>query len=245
MSYSWYVASNDTGTSGAYYPGDLIIVGEVQNVGAQTLHRITIQGTVYSTDGSAVASSYSPVFKEYLLPQEKAPFYIEVPPEYSYTGDLSWIPNIKNVTFQTIAANITDSFPYPDLRITSNSSYVDSNSVYTIVGSITNTGNQDTGRPWMEATFYNSSGTVIAVGVSSYLTQTSSPLTPNQAVQFTLTPRDSTPALTAQISSYSILVQTENPIIPEFPSAAVLAVALITATFATAFFAKQRMRKHL
>jgi hypothetical protein len=243
LSYSWYICPS-TSTTGN--PGDLIVVGEVQNVGPDNLYRINVQGTVYTSNGQAQATSYSPAYVDHMLPQQKAPFYMDFSALESYSGNLSWISlGIDHVAFRFFLANETDSYQYPDLKIVADTSYTDLTGVYTVTGILGNTGSQDTGRPWVEATYYNASGTVIAVGVSNFLTLSSSPLPSNQTIQFTVTPRDSTSQLAAQISSYSLLVQTENPIIPEFPSTAFLAIVLFAVTVVGAVFARQRMGKRL
>ncbi len=239
LSYSWYISPSTSTTS---TPGDFIVVGEVQNVGPNILNRINVQGTVYTSDGQAQATSYSPVFVDHMLPQQKAPFYMGFSVYESYSGNLSWISlGIDHVAFQIFLANATDSYQYPDIEIVANTSYTDLNGAYTVTGILGNTGSQDTGRPWVEATFYNASGTVIAVGVGNFLTEETSPLPPNQTIQFTVAPRDSTSQLTTQISSYSLLVQTQNPIIPEFPSAVVLAIVLVAVTAAVVVFSRRRI----
>ena len=51
LSYSWYV---DTA-------GYFDVVGEVQNIGTNTLSQVVLTGTVYSSDGTAQSNSYTQI----------------------------------------------------------------------------------------------------------------------------------------------------------------------------------------
>ena len=50
LSYSWYVAPADT--TQAEYIGDLIAVGEVQNVGSNVLGYVIVNGLAYNSSGA-------------------------------------------------------------------------------------------------------------------------------------------------------------------------------------------------
>ena len=221
LSYSWYISSY----------GTFIVVGEVQNVGPTNLNYIYLQGLVYSTDEEVQAYSYSAAFSAKILPQQKVPFIMYFTAENSRTGDLSWISSgVDHVAFTVTIADETDEYQYPDLDIINDSYYIDSNGLFTITGSVRNTGNQDAGRLWVVATFYNSTGSVIAAGFSKFLTPDS--LSVGQTTSFTLTTTDSIPELASEITDYALLIQTEGPIIPEFPSWIILPLFLIVTLIA-------------
>lgn len=231
LSYSWYI--NDYG----YF----IVVGEVQNVGSTILDHIDLVGIVYTTDGEAQAESYKRVYSAQTLPQQKAPFRMFFFPENSYTGDFSWLSiGVDRVEFFVVSANETDNYQYQDLEIIDSTSNIDSNGLYSVTGSIRNTGNQAAGRVWVVATFYNVSGHVIAAGYTDYLTPNS--ILPDQTTSFTVTPLDSTTQLATQITNYSLLIQTEAPIIPEFTSFLILSLFMV-ATLLTIIVYRRRLKK--
>jgi len=231
LSYRWYI--NDYG----YF----IVVGEVQNVGSNILDYINLVGIVYTTDGEAQAMSYKRVYSAQLLPQQKAPFRMYFSPENSYTGDFSWLSiGVDHVEFGVAAANETDSYQYQDLEIIDSTSHIDSDGLYTVTGSIRNTGNQAAGRVWVVATFYNVSGQVIAAGYTDYLTPNS--ILPDQTTSFTVTPLDSTPQLATQITNYALLIQTEAPIIPEFKSFLILSLFMVATLLAVIVY-RRRLKK--
>ena len=74
LSYSWYVAPA-TSTQ-AQYIGDLIVVGEVQNVGTNTLGSVIVAGSAYNSTGGLLASSETAVYDYYLFPGPKSSFLL-------------------------------------------------------------------------------------------------------------------------------------------------------------------------
>ncbi|UCC59234.1 MAG: PT domain-containing protein [Candidatus Bathyarchaeum sp.] len=206
LSYSWYVTDYSW----------LIVVGEVQNVGPNIIENITLGGVLYTKDGEDRAMSYTRVYADQILPQQKAPFYMPYYPESSYSGDFVWVEiGIDHVAFGVIDANITESYQYADLEIIGDAPQIGSDGLYTVMGSLRNTGNRAAGRLWIVGTFYNASGHVIGVGYSNFLTPKSLPT--GQTTSFTVSPIDVTPQMTNQITDYALLIQTEAPIFPEGP----------------------------
>jgi hypothetical protein len=205
VSYSWYIDSI----------GYFIVVGEVQNVGPNTIKSVILSGTVYTMGGEAQASSYTTVYVNYLIPQQKAPFYMEFSPQSSKTGDLSWLSlGVNRVDFTATRANTTSSYQYPDLTVVSSSGGVDGEGVYWVSGTVKNSGTQTASNIRVIGTFYNASGTVVAVGYTDSLTPTS--LTPSNTASFKVGAFDvnqtEVPSI-QKISSYQLLIQTEEPIL--------------------------------
>ena len=199
LSYSWYVAPQSVI---AAYPDDLVAVGEIQNVGSNNLANVYVVGTAYDANGTALASAGQAVFGNYLLPQQKAPFYLDFNPDLSPTGDLSWVPSVASVNVTVASfADTTDSL-YSGLSLSSTSSA--SSGIYTVAGTITNNGNQASGNVWVVTTFYNASGTVVSLNYTNYLRNS---LAPGQSVGFTATPTDNYPS--TEITSYSALLQSQ------------------------------------
>ena len=230
LSYNWY---------GSQF--GFIVVGEVQNVGPNIIDYIYLGGIIYTTDGQAQAVSYTKVFSSQILQQQKAPFRMSFFPENSYTGDFSWLSiGIDHVEFGVVDANETDNYQYQNLEIANSMSYIDSYGLYTVTGSIRNTGNQAAGRVWVVATFYNVSGNVIGAGYTNYLTPDS--ILPDQTTSFTVTKIDYPPQLATQITNYALLIQTEAPIIPEFNSFLILSIFMIATLLAVIFY-RRRLKK--
>ncbi len=207
LSYSWYVAPSNTVI--AEYFGDLVAVGEIQNVGSNILGAVSVGGIAYNSTGTAVASNVATAYASDLLPGQKAPFYIDFPPEASITGDQSWVPSVTNVTVEIAYVTDTNATQYSGLTIpTSSTSYVDRSGTFTVTGSVQNTGDETPGNVWVDATFYNSVGTVVGLNYTNYL---SSSLAPGASVTFTATPTDNTAQLSSEITNYSFLIQSSPP----------------------------------
>ena len=205
LSYSWYVPQNY-----GYYamPGDLVVVGEIQNVGSSVIDFVRLEGIAYTTDGEPQAASYSIAFVNNLLPQQKAPFYMLFDVMSTLSGNLTWTSLLDHVSFRVILADETDVRQYDGLRIVANTSYVDNEGIYNVVGYLQNVGSQQSGKVWVTGTFYNASGAVIGTGFTNYLANYTAP---NESVQFSLKPLDSTPEMSAQIAGYSLLIQSKEP----------------------------------
>lgn len=202
LSYSWYVDSI----------GYFVVVGEIQNIGSDTIDSVILSGTVYTIDGTPQSESYTQAFVRYLVPQQKAPFYMEFP---STSGDLSWLSlGLERVDFVVNQANATASYQYPHLVIKVNSAVVAADGVYWVSGTVQNTGTQTARNIRVIGTFYNASGSVVGVGYTNVLDPASfgpSGTAPFRVGAFDLNQTEVPSRL--RISSYALLVQTEGPIL--------------------------------
>jgi len=205
-------------TSYSYYinqVGFLDVVGEVQNVGQNTVDAVYIRGTVLGPTGADVGDSGTKVWVAYLVPQQKAPFMIEF---HLNTGD-SWTPDaIGQIQFTISSANATSSYQYPDLKITSSTPTIGTtgnyNGAYTVSGEIQNTGTQTASNLTVVAAFYNSTGSVVGVGYTDYLTPADLPPSGTMSFQiYALDLNQSEVPASTKIASYSLLVQTQEPIL--------------------------------
>jgi hypothetical protein len=208
LNYSWYVAPA-TATL-AQYIGDLIVVGEVQNVGTNTLTNVVIGAQAYNATGDLVGAAEFAAYATYLSPGQKAPFYLDFAPDPTTditTFDQNWASYVTNVTARVI--NVVDSSQtqYLGLTVPSGSvSVLNTTGTYTLTGTVQNTGNQATGRVWVITTFYNTSGTVVSFNYTNYISQS---LLPGNSAMFTATPVDNTAQLSSSITAYSFLVQAD------------------------------------
>jgi hypothetical protein len=234
LSYSWYPAI----VQGVEF---ILVVGEVQNVGPNIIDKIYLGGEIYTKDGEAQALSYVKVYSDLILPQQKAPFEMYFYTTNSYTSDFSWYPiGIDYIDFGVVEANTTENYQYPDLEIINSAGHEDQN-VYTVAGNIRNNGDQWAGRIWVIATFYNASGHAIAAGISDY-TDPDTLAAGLQVASFSVSPLDYTNTLATQITDYSLLIQTEAPIIPEFPPFLILPLFMI-ATLAAVIIYRRKLLK--
>ena len=208
LSYSWYVAS--TTSTQAQYIGDLIVVGEVQNVGTNTLANVVVGAEAYNATGGFVSSAQFSAYATYLGPGQKAPFYLDFTPDPTVdisTFDQNWASYVTNVTLHVLNAADSTQTQYSGLEVPSGSvSVLNNTDTYTITASVHNTGNQATGRVWVITTFYNASGTVVGFNYTNYISQS---LSPGQSATFKATPADNSVQLSNSIASYSFLVQAE------------------------------------
>lgn len=210
VSYSYYTVSV-VGTE------VLGVVGEIKNVGTNTIDSVQLAGTVYDAAGTEQGDSSCEVLVSQIVPQQSTPFYMEFKAPTNAQYSWSALGNLK-VTFSVEQAEATGNYQYPDLRIQSSTGSVstisDDKGTYWVRGSIKNVGNKDATRYWVVATFYNSSGSVVAFGFSTYLEPRT--LSPSATADFKVgaydTNQSSAPS-SQKISSYSIVVQTKEPIL--------------------------------
>ena len=206
LSYSRYVAPSNTVL--ASEPGDLIVVGEVENVGSNIIGNVTIQGTAFSSTETELAQTATQAFVYDTLPGQKAPFYLDFNAASSSTPDLSWVSSVSTVQVTVTSVTDTKDRQYAGVIIPNpggSAPYIPGNGTYYIDGTILNNGTQVDQHPWVVATFYNSNGTVIGLNFTDELTPS---FAPTDALHFFASPTDDTPQLTDEIASYSLLVDS-------------------------------------
>jgi hypothetical protein len=200
ISYNWYVDSI----------GYLVVVGEVQNVGSETIDSVILSGAVYTTDGTLQSESYAQAVVKYLVPQQKAPFYMEFA-----SDDLSWLSlGLDRIDFVINQANATTDYQYPCLTVKDSSSFISAEGEYWAIGTVQNIGNQTGRNIRVVGTFYNASGSIVAMGWSGILSPAS--LGPSGTASFKVGAFDMNQTIVPssyKISSYSLLVQAEEPIL--------------------------------
>jgi hypothetical protein len=194
----------------SYYTGNFIIVGEVQNTGSHALESVSLNVAVSASNGIQIAAGTTNAGVNEFLPQQKAPFYLDLG-----KIDSDMISKVSTFDISVSNAPPTNYNQYPDLCLNVDFNGV-VNDVYVVSGSITNTGNQTANNIKIYGTYYNSAGVVVAVG----LFVLKDPLTPNISANFTLDEFDASPKLAVKISNYALLVQTSTQIFatPSAPS---------------------------
>jgi hypothetical protein len=198
LSSSWYIAPYGGNT---YYDNDLVAVGEVENVGTTNIAYMYVRAYAYSNDTLLLISPAIQIYGNNLEPGQKAPFYIDFAnPGESTTGDNTYTANVTNVVVGATYVKNSDDEMYTDLTVTSESSTA--SGVYTVLGSVKNTGSQVASEVRVITTFYNSSGTVVSVNYTDVLSDS---LKVGSSVSFAAVPVD---GYSGEIHSYATLVQT-------------------------------------
>ena len=201
--------------------GLIVVVGQVQNQGSNTVTNVIVTGTIVSRDGNYQSSSYTiigipPAEITYLNPQQKTPFYMDFyPPQNSPDGTWNSI-DIASVNLQVAQANATANYQYPGLTITSKQSSIgsttDDKGVFWVTGNIQNTGSQTASNITVFGTFFNSTGATVAVGFGN----TVASLSPSGSASFKLGAFDlnqtGIPA-SKKITDYSLLIEVKAPIL--------------------------------
>jgi len=201
--------------------GLIVVVGEVQNQGSNTVTSVIVTGSIVSRDGTEQSSSYTiigipPAEVTYLNSQQKAPFYMDFyPPQNSPDGTWNSI-DIASVNLQVAQANATANYQYSDLTITGKQSSIgsttDDKGVFWVNGNIQNTGSQTASNITVFGTFYNSTGATVAVGYGN----TVASLSPSGSASFKLGAFDlnqtGIPA-SKKITDYSLLINVQAPIL--------------------------------
>ena len=210
LSYSWYVAPATTTL--AQYVGDLIVVGEVQNVGTNTITNVVVDADASNATGDYVGSAEFTVYANSLSPGQKAPFYLDFTPDETTTDlsnfDQNWASYVTNVTARVVNVIDSNQTQYSGLAVQSGSvSVLNNTDPYTVTGTVQNTGNQATGPVWVVTTFYNASGTVVAFNYTDFISES---LLPGNSAMFTATPVDDTAQLSSSITNYSFSIQAEQ-----------------------------------
>jgi hypothetical protein len=207
LSYSWYFSNSESTIS--LFMGDVIIVGEIQNVGSHIIDYAVVEGTALNATG-IVAVRDVRVIVNNILPGAKSPFYIDISPlnsepPISDESPENWLPTVDHVAVSVATATYTTQTQYADLSISNEAHGIDGSGIFTVSGNVINTGSQTASQVKVLATFYNSSGGVVAV--NDYVSTLGS-LAPGASTHFAVIPLDNTAASTSQITTYSLKIQS-------------------------------------
>ncbi len=210
VSYDWYFDSYNF----------FVVVGEVQNVGSSVIDSVVLVVEAYSPDGTEQVRYFTRPTVKYLLPQQKAPFYMDVYYDVMPSPELG----ISKIDFTVVEANVTDSYQYPNLEIKDASSTVTAEGIYWASGTVQNTGTQTSRDIQVFGTFYNAAGSVVAAGSSDILSPAS--LGPSGTASFKVGALDMNQTWLSlndpsdKITSYSLLIQAKEPVLTGTPPAA-------------------------
>jgi hypothetical protein len=198
----------------SYYLDDsgiLWVVGEVQNQGQQIIRYVLLSATATQGDGTVVDPAAGQAWAKYLLPNQKAPFAFPIDNTNTESGAWTGIP-IKSIDISITQADATPLYQYGDVKVTNSSYKVDPDGTYWVSGQLQNTGSETATGVTMVASFYNSSGTIVA---ACELDADSSTLAAGATTTFKLNAIDLNTTTTSpnrQIQSYSLSVQVLGPL---------------------------------
>ena len=208
---SYYTYETPLDTVLAENAGDLVAVGEIQNVGSDVIGYVDVAGAAFNSTGGVLNKNEVPADGYNLLPGQEAPFYIDFLPEASVTGDNTYISNVTKISVNVSYVSDTNSTPYTDLTVpTSTVSASDATGTFTVSGTVQNKGTQTVSNVVVITSFYNASGQIESFNITGYLTSNSggASLPPGDFSSFTATPTDNTAALSREIANYSFLIQS-------------------------------------
>ena len=201
VSYSFYVASSSGILSAK--AGDLVVVGEVQNVGSGIIQNVTVSAAATDSSGNTLGTATGFALTYETLPQGKAPFVIDFSPANTWSSEVAKV----NVT----VVNVLDatSPPYQGLQVPSPGAFnMTDNGVYLTGGTVVNKGQTTLNYVWVVTTFYNSANTVVGLNFTDYIITPLSPLKPNGAIYWRASPADNSAALSNEIASFSYVIDS-------------------------------------
>jgi hypothetical protein len=207
LSYSYYTAPANANL--AQNPGrDILVFGEVQNVGSHIIQNVTIGGTALDSSGNTIASAEGLAYSYETAPGQRVPFLIDFTPSSSTTSNSDWMSSLANFNVTVLAVTDTTTSAYPNLHVPEAPTAINESGVYTVVGTIVNNGTQTMDYVWVVTTFYNAAGTVVGLNYTYVVTPVAA-LVPSGAARWVATPADNTPQLTNEIASYSYVIDSE------------------------------------
>ena len=187
--------------------GNLVVVGEVQNVGNTVIDYVVVSGAVTGSDGSYVESG-NRVWALNLIPGQKAPFYLDFLSKY--TNSQTWYVGVADVSLSIYQAPSTTKYQYQEVKVLDDKPAPTSEGEYWVKGNLKNNGAQTATDVTVLATFYNSSGTVVAIGYSTTISSLAAGATTSfKVAAFDLNQTIVSPS--QKIAGYSLLVQVKSP----------------------------------
>ncbi|MDI6690478.1 MAG: FxLYD domain-containing protein [Candidatus Bathyarchaeota archaeon] len=199
--------------------GHYHVSGEVENVGDGAASFVKITATFYDSSDTVIATSFTYTRLSVLLPARKSPFEVLLIDTTQAT----------KVHHYSLSVKFSATSPIPiGLEILSNSSYIDAVGCMHVVGEIKNIATGNATYVKVIATFYNSTGHVVA---TDFTYSDPSDISPGQKAPFDVllihknrAPLVATYALTAESNQYAV--------VSEFPSILIQSLFMFLTFFA-------------
>jgi hypothetical protein len=148
--------------------GYLVVIGEVQNTGSSVLKNIGVAGSLTEADGTYDTSA-TYAWGDYILPGQKAPFYLEFQSQGTSITPWNGITPADITLTVNVALETTD-YQYQGVVVQSQKDTPKSNGEFWVTAEVKNTGSKSASSVVVIATFYNSEGKPIGTGYSSGVT---------------------------------------------------------------------------
>lgn len=188
--------------------GYLVVIGEVQNTGSSVLKNIGVAGAVTEADGTYDTSA-TYAWGDYILPGQKAPFYLEF--QSQGTSITPWTGiTAADISLTVNVAPETTDYQYQGVVVKSQKDTPKSNGEFWVTAEVKNTGTKSAGNVVVIATFYNSEGKPIGTGYSSPVTIAAGASQSIKVPAFDL--NQTIVSSDKIIKSWSLLVQAASPI---------------------------------
>ena len=204
-----------------YQNNILIVYGEVQNIGSTPLSKTLMGGSVLASDGTVLSSGQGQAYCQILVPGQKVPFEIDFNAPKSSADGTWFTASISKIEISGASATQTNQYPYPDLKITGDHSYIDTtvnaSGTYWVTGTIQNTGNQIASNIWVVATFYNSSGATVSAGWASKINSLAPSAPPTTFLVGAFDINMSQVSANQKITSYALSIQPGAPVLQGIP----------------------------
>ena len=187
--------------------GYLVVIGEVQNIGSSVIANVSLTGSIATNTVTAQGNCY--IWGNYLLPGQKAPFYMEF---YQQDQSTIWTGVTKSdISLTVYSAPETSQYQYQGVQITSSQATPTATGEYWVTAQLQNNGTQTAQGVVVVATFFNSEGQACGSGyidsISSIAAGASTTVkVPCWDLNQTIV------ASTQKITAYSLLVQVESPL---------------------------------
>lgn len=187
--------------------GNLVVIGEVQNVGSSVIANITLTGAITADTVTAEGTCF--VWGNYLLPGQKAPFYMEF---YRQTTGSSWAGLTKSdINLDVYNAPETNQYQYQNVQIISSQETPTATGEYWVTAQLQNNGTQTAQGVVVVATFFNTQGQAVGSG---YINPVSS-LAAGATTTIKVPCWDLNQTIVSseqKIAAYSLLVQVASPL---------------------------------
>lgn len=198
--------------------GNYYVVGEVQNIGNETVHFVTVEVAFYDSQGNLIDTLFDLTMLYKILPGRKSPFLIA----------LFNLSRSAKVHHYTLTVSFKNTSPLPlGLEIISHEAQIDQQGQMRITGRVKNIGTKIAHNINVVATCYNANGNVVAAAQTD-LDPIENNLNPDQIKSFEIIiPQERVPF----IYTYELAVESnEYAIIPEFPLLTLILLLIFSLT---------------
>ncbi len=206
LTYSWYTAPAHPFLAAAQ--GDLVVVGEIKNIGGAIIQNVTLTANAYSASGTELGSSQGTAFVYECIPGAKAPFSIDFPASSSTTSNQNWVGSVASVTVTVLSVTDTTTAPYNGLTVPEEPYSFNNSGVLTTGGTIINSGSETVGYIWVVTTFYDNTGKVVDLNFTNYVNTPVAPLYQGHPTRWVATPADNTATITNEISNFTYVIDS-------------------------------------